>query len=138
MTDTHDATWNAYYDRKRNERLQEADAVWRRLAAAGVSEDTVLVIDFTHFGADRTHAEALAQQLSEHYATSLEPGPDGYWLVKGTTRPYGVSLTEDQHRDWVDFMCDAARPHGCVFSTWTVDVHPHGPRVSSEGVTETG
>lgn len=134
MSDSPEAQWQAYHARKRAERLSEAEAVWRALAAAGVGNDTVLVVEFTHFGADRARAEALARQLSEHYTATLKAGNDGYWLVRGTTHPYGVSFDDAQHRDWVEFMCDLAQSHGCVFSTWAVTVHPRGPRIDSEAI----
>lgn len=131
---TPDGIWTDYHARKRAERLEEAETVWRRLTEAGVDEQTVLVVEFVHFGPEQANAEALARQLSEHYTMSLESAADGYWRAKGTTRPYGITLTAQDHGAWVEFMCDVARSHGCVFSTWMVEAPALQLRVDSEAV----
>lgn len=133
-----DAMWKAYLQRKRGERLSEAARAWRAFEAAVAGADTVVAIDFVHLCPDRGRADALCTQLSAHYAVGLEPSTDGYWLAKGTTRPYGVGLCEARHCAWVEFMCDVAESHGCVFSTWSIDVPSRGLVVRSEAFERGG
>ena len=89
-------------------------------------------LDFVLFSPSRESAGPLCSDLAEHYAVEVVPGTQGYWLVKGTTRPYGSNLTQDQHMEWVVFMADLARSHGCVFSTWSFEVPSMGRRFDSE------
>ena len=124
--------WREYLERKRAARLSEARQVWGALSQAGGTDSTVLALDFVHVSPDRERAEALQVQLSENYAVTLEPAADGYWLVKGTTRPYGVTLGDASHTAWVQFMCELAESHGCVFSAWSLDAPSEGISVSSD------
>lgn len=124
--------WDEYQRRKRGERLFEADQVWAALVAAGVGPETVLAIDFVHFGPSRAHVDGLAKKLAENCTVTMEPGTGDYWLLKGTTRPYGVTLSAADHIAWVEFMCDVAADFGCVFSTWSLDAPSLGLTVGSE------
>lgn len=124
--------WDEYRQRKRAERLFEADQVWSALAAGGADSETVLAIDFVHFGGSQAQIERLGQQLAENCTVTTEPGPSGYWLLKGTTRPYGVTLSATDHLAWVEFMCDVAADHGCVFSTWSLSAPSLDLTINSE------
>ena len=110
----------------------QPNQVWRALVAAGGGAETVLALDFVCFGPPQANAEGLRQQLSENCTATIEDGPDGYRLIKGTTRPYGITLSESDHLNWVDFMCDVAQSHGCVFSTWSLSDSSSSISVSSE------
>ena len=124
--------WAEYVQRKRAARLAEAEQVWSALVAGGADAETVLAIDFVHFGPSKPGAEKLAEQLAENCTVALEDGPDGYWLIKGTTRPYGVTLSAEDHLAWVDFMCEVSASHGCVFSTWSLSAPTLDLSVQSE------
>ena len=127
--------WREYYERKKAQRLEEAAALSQQMADAGLTDDSVLALDFLHFGQGEEDAAALANQLSENYEVEVVPSQeDGYWYVKGTTRPYGVTLTEEQHSNWVEFMADVAQSHACVFSTWTLESPSLGVKFESERV----
>ena len=131
--DETQAYWDSYLRRKRLELLSEATLLWSALVGAGVTEETVLALDFVHFCAKEAEAKSLAEQLSENYrAEASEPGSDGYCLVKGTTRPYGITLTAVTRANWVEFMCDVSRSHGGVFSTWSIEAPKLGVKLSSE------
>ena len=133
-----EATWRDYYQRKKAQRLEEAAILWRQIADAGVSEDTVLAVDFLHFGQAKENAAALAKQLSENYTAEVIPADEGgYWCVKGTTRPYGITLTEEQHTGWVEFMADVAQSYACVFSSWSLEAPSLGVKFESEQVEST-
>jgi hypothetical protein len=132
MSASDQAVWQDYAQRKRAERMAEAARVWEALVAAGGTPETVLAVDFVHFGTTPAQAEALHDQLAQNYSVTVESGPNGYALVKGTTRPYGITLTRADHLDWVGFMCDVAQSHGCVFSTWSLAAPSLGATVSSE------
>jgi len=124
--------WVEYRQRKRTERLFEAGQVWSALAAGGVDAETVLVIDFVHFGPSQAEVERLGRHLAENCTVTTEAGPGDYWLLKGTTRPYGLTLSAADHLAWVEFMCDVAADYGCVFSTWSMSAPSLDLTVSSE------
>ena len=129
------AIWSDYYERKKQQRADEAASMWKQMEAAGVNSETVLALDFVHFGTSLEKVQALANQLSENYSMSVvaEQEP-GYWSAKGTTRPYGIELSQEQHLSWVDFMCDVAHSYGCVFSTWSLEATSLGTQFLSEGI----
>ncbi len=113
--------WDDYYQRIRRRRMCEAKIVHAQMVDDGVTDSTVLALDFRHFGNEEERVRDLAAQLSEHYATKVTRSDtdDRYWLMDGTTRPTGVDeMTEERCVDWVAFMCDVAQSYGCVFSTW--------------------
>jgi hypothetical protein len=127
-----EAMWFQYAQRKRAERLSEANQVWNALVAGGAGAETVLAVDFVSFGPSQAQIESLRQQLAENYTVTSECGPDEYWLLKGTTRPYGITLSAADHLNWVGFMSDVAASHGCVFSTWSLSVPSLSLTISSE------
>lgn len=133
-------TWDDYYERKKQERIREASKVWAQLRTAGTTDSTLLALDFVHFGNSRSGIEALARQLSEHYEVRIASRENeaGYWLLEGTTRPYAVTLTEHAHLEWVEFMADVARSHGCVFSGWVVEAPSLSVRCNSEDAEDAG
>jgi len=100
--------------------MAEAEFIRLQLVADGVTADTVLALDFKHFGTVESDVRQLSDQLSENYSMNVLLSDDGKtWFANGTTRPYGVDgMLGDQLRDWVAFMCDVANSYACVFSTW--------------------
>lgn len=125
-------TWTEYARRKRAERLSEAGQVWSAARAGGIDDATLLAIDFVHFGPSQANVEHLREALEGNCRVSIEAASDGYWLLRGTTRPYGVTLSADDHLAWVDYMCEVASLHGCVFSTWSLEAPSLNVTVSSE------
>jgi hypothetical protein len=122
MSDDPQAIWDDYYRRIKARRLAQADRMWAEMTAAGVSNETVLALDFEHISNVRADANDLASQLSENYEMEVIPADrEGYWIIKGTTRPDGICLSKEQHSDWVDFMADVARSYACVFSDWKLE-----------------
>lgn len=136
MASTDDVLWDDYAARKRAARLQEAEGVWAARVAAGAGPDTLLVLDFVHFGASPDAIEALRRQLAEHYTVDVRDGPTGYRLLVGTTRPFGVTLSSTQHAEWVAFMCDVAWSHGCTFASWALTDPGTGTTIRSESFGE--
>jgi hypothetical protein len=120
MTDDKQQIWNDYYARIRKRRIAEAETVNSRLSADGVTADTVLALDFEHFGNSENDIRKLSEQLSENYSMTVLLADDGKtWFANGTTRPYGVDgMVGNQLQNWVTFMCDAASSYACVFSAW--------------------
>jgi len=126
-------TWADYYQRLKDRRLAEATSLWAKFSEAGGSCDTVVAVDFIHFSASKADLESLASQLSESYAVSVVPrAEDGYWELRGTTRPGGIQLSEEQHSGWVEFMVDVAQSYACVFSTWQLEAPSMSRVFSSE------
>jgi len=127
--------WDEYYKNKKIQRMQEASTLWQQMSSSGVSDETVLAIDFLHFATNKEYVDELAKQLSENYEMEVVPGNEkGYWFAKGTTRPYGITLTKEQHSDWVEFMFDVAPSHACVFSTWSIEAPSLGLSFNSESI----
>lgn len=128
-------TWREYYERKKFQRREEAKVLWKKMSDSGLTEDTVLALDFMHFGQSEEDAAGLANQISENYEVEVIPAQEnGYWYVKGTTRPNGITLTEEQHAGWVEFMADVAQSHNCVFSTWSLESPSLSMKFESERV----
>jgi hypothetical protein len=120
LTDDAQQIWTDYYVRIRRRRIAEAEFIASQLVADGVTADTVLALDFNHFGTAETEVRRLSDQLSENYSMTVLLSDDGKtWFANGTTRPYGVDgMVGDQLRDWAAFMCDVASSYACVFSKW--------------------
>jgi hypothetical protein len=115
--------WEDYYRRKKEQRTDEAVTLWQQMENAGVTEETVMALDFLHFGNNEEDVKSLSNQLSENYNIKIEPAEEEKpWYVKGTTRPEGITLTKEQHLAWVEFMSDVAQSYACVFSTWSFEV----------------
>jgi hypothetical protein len=126
-------TWDEYHDRKKEDRLREAAVLDDSMRSAGVTDETPLGLDFVHFGSSRQDVEALANQLTENYTVDVVDNADqSAWLAKGTTRPYAINLSKEQHIAWVGFMADVARSHACVFSTWSIVAPSLAKSFSSE------
>ena len=127
--------WDDYFERKRAERLGEASKLWELMQDAGVTNETALALDFVCFGPSQSNVEDLAKQLSENYEIKVEPlAEQGYWCVKGTTRPYGIELEEEQHLGWVEFMSDVAKSYACAFSAWSLEAPSLGIKFKSEDI----
>jgi hypothetical protein len=125
--------WRAYYQRKKSERVAEASQLWSLMQDGGVTPETTLALDFVHFGTLQADVEGLAEQLSENYQIEVVRSEAGdAWLAKGTTRPYGINLSREQHMAWVEFMADVSQSHSCVFSTWSLEARSLGVRFDSE------
>ena len=121
-TEDPQKTWDEYYKNKKIQRMEEATKLWDLMSDSGVNEETVLALDFLHFGTSQENIKELATQLSENYEMEVVPGEEeGYWYAKGTTRPHGITLTKEQHSGWVEFMSDVAQSYVCVFSTWSLE-----------------
>jgi hypothetical protein len=121
-SDDSEKTWDDYYERKKADRLREAALLDSAMRSAGVSDETILALDFHLFGWSRQSVDALAGELSENYTVDVVNQEQDYWLAICTTRPYGATLSSKQHLEWVEFMVDVGRSHACVFSTWTIEV----------------
>ena len=112
--------WQAFYENKKAQRIEEAEGLWQQMENAGVNEETILALDFVHIGNDKEAIDALKEQLSENYNVTISPAENDYLHVKGTTRPEGINLSREQHLAWVEFMADVAQSYACVFSTWSL------------------
>lgn len=135
LTDDPQQVWNDYFERKKAERLGEASILWKLMQHGGVTDETVLALDFVLFGPTQSNVEDLAKQLSENYEMKVESLEEqGYWRAKGTTRPYGITLGEEQHLGWVEFMSDVAKSYACTFSTWSLEAPSLGVKFDSEDI----
>lgn len=126
--------WEEYYRNKKSQRLEEAHKLCEQLQGAGVTEKTVLALDFVHFSKTHENAQSLADQLSENYTIDVVASEDGVWFINGTSRPYGLTLSSEQHIGWVEFMADVAQSHACVFSTWSLEAPSLNLKLGSEAI----
>ena len=133
MSESAQETWERYYANIKERRLSEAVTLWSNMNADGVTDETVLALDFVHFSQDRDGAYGLKKQLSENYECSVSER-NGTWIISSTTRPHGIDLDGEQHAAWVEFMCDVAQSHGCVFSTWSFESPKLKRKWSTEGI----
>lgn len=112
----------AHLEARHRQRLAEASQVWAQLAAAGVQDGAVAVLDFVLYGRDGHGAQAIADEIRRTYAVTVSELPGEGWMVNGTTAPYGSALTQARHEQWVQYLCELATRHGFVFSAWAVEV----------------
>lgn len=133
--DENDAqqVWNEYHHKLLNRRLAEVALINEQLDENDITSESNLILDFEFFSNREEGALNLKQQLSENYQMELRKG-DGYWYVSGTTRPYAMNITFEQHKSWVEFMFDVGQSHGCIFSTWSVTDHSTKKVWSNENV----
>lgn len=115
-------TWEEYYREIKSRRITESQAIWKEMVKSGVNSDTTLALDFKLFSSEEQNAKLALEQLSESYEAQIDfDESTGYWMIKGTTRPYGINLSQEDYNNWIIFMCDIAQSHGCVFSTWNLE-----------------
>ena len=136
MSQDPQSTWAQYYSRIRDRRIAEARVLHRQLKESGVGDETILAIDFQHFGNVEDDVRKLANQLSESYSMIVvQRGDTEYWDAKGTTRPDGVDgMDEGTCLSWVAFMCDVANSYACVFSTWSLTDQIRGQTWANETI----
>ena len=115
-------TWEEYYAEIKSRRITESKVIWKEMVKTGVNSDTTLALDFELFSSEEKGAKLALEQLSENYEAKINfDESTGYWMIQGTTRPYGIKLSEEDYNNWIIFMCDVAQSHGCVFSTWNLE-----------------
>ena len=112
---------STYQEQISSRRLAEAKQLWGVMQRDGFTETTVAALDFTFFSNDKSGTDSLAKALSENYTAEVSPANEkGYWLIKGTTRPYGNEFNSDQWFGWVEFMVSLGFSNNAVFSTRSV------------------
>ena len=75
--------------------MAQAAILWSEMKVKGVTNHTVLALDFVHFCTEEGNINELAAQLSEDYTVKTEFEPQGKaWLLHGTTRPEGITLEQ--------------------------------------------
>jgi hypothetical protein len=93
-------TWDEYHARIKNRRLAEVKIINEQMKSAGITSDTDLVLDFNFFTPKQSGAEGIKEQLSENYEMTIKQGGE-YWHIDGTTKPYSITLSPEQHIGWV-------------------------------------
>ena len=127
-------TWSEYHEKIKNRRLAEAEIINTELQKNGITNEIDLILDFKFFAKEENDAKSLQKQLSENYEISIGK-KENYWLVNGTSRPYAVNLTPQQHIDWVEFMHDVGLSHGSIFSVWSITNHKTKQVWSNENIS---
>ena len=128
MTEDPQQIWTDYYARIRQRRIAQAKALHEQMSADGVTDETLLTIDFLHFGNDEADVEDLAEQLSENYTMTVIERPEkDYWNAEGTIYPCAVDgISPERGIAWVEFMCPPsgkAYDHRC----WPFSLQPMRP-----------
>jgi len=127
--------WDEYHERIKNRRIAQAHVMNSELGDFGITAESDLILDFTFFTQKEDGSNGLKTQLSENYEMSIAKEGE-YWHIQGTTRPYVVSFTNQQHLGWVEFMHDVALSYGAIFSTWSI-TEPKSGQAWSNKNTET-
>ena len=112
-------TWDEYHERIKNRRIAQAKVINLELEKNAITSETDLILDFSFFTKDESGAKGIQKQLGENYEMSIIKDGE-YWHINGTSRPYAVNLTTEQHLGWVEFMHDVALSYGGIFSTWSI------------------
>ncbi|PBO11753.1 hypothetical protein CI710_04595 [Aeromonas salmonicida] len=89
-------TWDEYHERIKMRRLAEAKIINAELGSNGITTETDLILDFNFFTQDKEGAKGIKEQLSENYEMSMYQDGE-YWKISGTSRPYAVNLSTEQH-----------------------------------------
>jgi hypothetical protein len=112
---------NSYQEKISHRRTSEASILWNTMQKEGFTSSSIVALDFVYFSDTKADAERLAKVLSENYTASVvSTDRADYWLLKGSTRPYGKQLNAEEWRGWIDFMISVGFENNCVFSTWAV------------------
>ncbi|MEH6343465.1 MAG: hypothetical protein V7785_00135 [Bermanella sp.] len=127
--------WGEYHERIKSRRLAEAKIINLELEKNSITREIDLILDFSFFTKDEAGAKGIQYQLSENYEMSITKN-GVYWIIDGTSRPYVVNFTSEQHLGWVGFMHDVALSYGCIFSTWSI-TEPKNKHVWSNENIET-
>lgn len=103
------------------------DGTWAALQREGVTEGTLLSLDFMFLDGQEQGAEALksalADEVAEIHAMARDMGifkRRRVWSVTGTTTPLPVSLPG--LREWVERMVRLGAQHGFEFDGWGAEV----------------
>lgn len=122
MSEDPQKTWSDYYEFVKERCVLEAETLWHHMQDSGITEDTVLALDFMHIAPNKDDADSLSAQLSENYTMKVSSAyEEGYWYIEGTTRPEGITINKEKLIAWVEFMTDVAHSYACVFSNWTYE-----------------
>ena len=111
MPDDTQPIWARYHAGIRRRGIAEVELVDSQMVADGVTPNTILVLDFKHFGTVENDVRRIADQLSEKYSVNLLLSDDGQtWIADGTTRSYGFDgMVGEPLHNWVAFRCDVAK-----------------------------
>lgn len=110
-----------YYIRIHSRRISEAQKILEEFRKGGGIEKRPVILSFGHFTHDEEDAQNLRKQLSEHYTVEISAAnQDGIWLIKGTTDPEAIDVNKQEFLDWISFMANVSKSHGCVFSSWDI------------------
>ena len=104
--------------------LARNEEVWLALQDCGISDKTVLQLDFQYFASSEECAQQLISFLRAETDYSVELrldfSPEGMWLIAGHTQKTTVSKEVLDH--WVEGMAATGFAHGCVFDGWAASV----------------
>ncbi|MGD9720813.1 MAG: ribonuclease E inhibitor RraB [Pirellulales bacterium] len=112
---------NAHYQNILANQLAMNRQTWVVLERYGVTESSMLRLDFTYYAPSREAAAALSALLQQETDYDVSVAGSGWffrrrWLVQGTTQPTAVSPTIlDQ---WVTWMVAAGAKLNCDFDGW--------------------
>ena len=112
------------YQRLLAKHLASNEQVWLALQVIGISDKTVLQLDFQYFASSEECAQQLISFLRAEtdydVELRLDFSPKGQWLIAGHTQKTTVSKEVLDH--WVDWMAAKGLDHGCVFDGWGASV----------------
>ncbi|MFY9253351.1 MAG: DUF5076 domain-containing protein [Fuerstiella sp.] len=112
--------WRAHFARVRQRRLHEAETIIRLSQAAGVTEDSLIVLRYCCVTTNADDAQSLSRKLSEDDEVTIQKTatPNEGWNVIGATEDEGFCITFDELTEWVKYIADVASAFGCSFASW--------------------
>lgn len=112
--------WQTHFARVRQRRLHEAETIIRLSHAAGVTEDTLIILRYCCVTTNADNAQALGKKLSEDDEVKIQrtTTPIDGWNVIGATEDEGFYITSDELIEWIKYIADVASAFGCSFASW--------------------
>lgn len=106
------------YESLLSQQMAFNEATWARLQDLGVTQSTMLRLDFAYEAPSESAALALRATIAgtADYDLSVEFLDASTWTLFGSTQPTMVSL--EILNQWVDWMITAGLQHQCAFDGW--------------------
>lgn len=112
------------YQRLLAKHLASNEQVWIALQEIGISDKTVLRLDFRYFASSEECAQQLISFLRAEtdydVELRLDFSPEGQWLIAGHTQE--TKVTKEILDHWVGWMAATGLARGCVFDGWSAAV----------------
>jgi regulator of ribonuclease activity B len=112
------------YESTLAKQLAMNERTWVALQNHGITQTTLLRLDFLYYCPSESSAQQLAAFLEDETDYEVEMRADrdtkGKWVVEGQTQE--TSVSREILDQWVEWMVAAGFDHECVFDGWGASV----------------